>query len=267
MRDRSRCLIDMPNRLDISNRVAVVIGATSGIGRALALGLAEHGATVVPTGRRADRLEEVCGEIEAFGKETLRQTSDVNLRSSIDALRDAVIQQFGRVDILVNAAGYTMKQPSREIAEEQWARLINTNLTGVLRTCQSFYEPLRSSGRGRIVNVASLGSFLAFHEVAAYCASKSAVLSLTKNLGCEWAKDGICVNAIVPGVFPTELNSKLIEGTPRGRELLTRTPMGRFGKAEELIGVAVLLSSDAASFITGESIVVDGGYLASGVNA
>ena len=267
MPGRSRYLIDMTNRLDISNRVAVVIGGTSGIGRTLAVGLAEHGATVIPSGRRADRLDDVCREIEGFGKGTLRQTADVNLRSSIDALRDAVLERFGHVDILVNAAGYTMKQPSREIAEEQWASLINTNLTGVLRTCQSFYEPLKLSGRGRIVNIASLGSFLAFHEVAAYCASKSAVLSLTKNLGCEWAKDGICVNAIVPGVFPTELNSKLIEGTPRGLEMLMRTPMGRFGKAEELIGVAVLLSSDAASFITGESIVVDGGYLASGVNA
>jgi NAD(P)-dependent dehydrogenase (short-subunit alcohol dehydrogenase family) len=266
-RGRFRCHIDMPSLLDISNRVAVVIGATSGIGRSLALGLAEHGAVVVPAGRRADRLDEVCREIEAQGRSTISQTADVNSRSSIEALRDAVLRQFGRVDILVNAAGFTMKQPSSEISEEQWSSLMNTNLTGVLRTCQSFYEPLKSSGRGRIINIASLGSFLAFHEVAAYCASKSAVLSLTRSLGCEWAKDGICVNAIVPGVFPTELNSKLIEGTPRGRELLARTPMGRFGKAEELIGVAVLLSSDAASFITGASIAVDGGYLASGVNA
>jgi len=266
MRGRLRCHIDMPNYLDITNRVAVVMGATSGIGRTLALGLAEHGATVVPTGRRADRLDEVCRDIEALGRSTLRQTSDVNSRSSVDSLRDAVVERYGRVDILINAAGFTMKQPSREISEDQWFSLMNTNLTGVLRTCQSFYESLKSSGRGRIINIASLGSFLAFHEVAAYCASKSAVLSLTRSLGCEWAKDGICVNAMVPGVFATELNSKLIEGTPRGRELLARTPMGRFGKAEELIGVAVLLSSDSASFITGESIAIDGGYLASGVN-
>ncbi|HEY2381238.1 MAG TPA: glucose 1-dehydrogenase [Terriglobia bacterium] len=256
----------MPKTLDISNRVAVVIGATSGIGRTLALGLAEYGATVVPSGRRADRLEEVCKAIEAGGGKTLVKPADVNSRSSIDALRDAVLKQFGRVDVLVNAAGYSMKQPTNEVSEEKWSALMDTNVMGVLRACQSFYEPLKAGGRGRIVNIGSLGSFLAFHEVAAYCASKSAVMSLTKNLACEWAKDGICVNAIVPGVFPTELNRKLIEGTPRGNEMLARTPMGRFGNAEELVGAAVLLSSDAASFITGESIAVDGGYLASGVN-
>ncbi len=144
---------------------------------------------------------------------------------------------------------------------------MDINLTGVLRACQSFYEPLKASGRGRIVNIASLGSFLAFHEVAAYSASKSALLSLTKSLACEWAPDGICVNAIAPGVFPTELNRALIVGTPRGDEMLMRTPMGRFGKPEELIGAAVLLASDGASFLTGQCIAVDGGYLASGVNA
>jgi len=117
-----------------------------------------------------------------------------------------------------------------------------------------------------VINIASLGSFLAFHEVAAYCASKTAVLSLTRSLACEWARDGVNVNAIAPGVFPTELNSKLILETPRGQELLSRTPMGRLGKPEELIGIAVLLSSDAAGFLTGQCIAVDGGYLASGVN-
>jgi len=256
----------MQTSLDISNRVAVVVGATSGIGRALALGLAEHGAIVIPTGRRQDRLAEVCAEIEATGNRTLCQVADVQEKSSLDRLRDAALKQFGRVDILINAAGHTMKQPTAAISEQEWTSLLNTNLTGVLRACQSFYEPLKASGRGRIVNIASLGSFLAFHEVAAYCASKAAVLALTKNMACEWAKDGICVNAIVPGVFPTELTSKLIMDTPRGQELLMRTPMKRFGRPEELVGVAVLLSSAAASFITGTCISVDGGFLASGVN-
>ena len=136
----------------------------------------------------------------------------------------------------------------------------------MLRACQSFYEPLKQSGRGRIINIASLGSFRAFYQVAAYAASKTAVLSLTRSLGCEWARDGICVNAIVPGVFPTDLNIKLIVGTPRGDEMLMRTPMGRFGKPEEIVGAAILLASDGARFITGQTIVVDGGYLASGVN-
>jgi len=256
----------MASPLDLTGRVAVVIGATSGIGRTLAIGLAEHGADVVPSGRREDRIRGVCQEIEKLGRRTLRQPADVESRSSVDALRDATLETLGRIDVLVNAAGYTLKQPVQTIAEQDWAALMNTNLSGVLRACQSFYEPLKAAGSGRIINIASLGSFLAFHEVAAYCASKTAVLSLTRSLACEWAKDGICVNAIAPGVFPTELNKEFIMNTVRGRELLGRTPMARFGRPEELIGVAVLLSSPGASFLTGECIVVDGGFLASGVN-
>jgi NAD(P)-dependent dehydrogenase (short-subunit alcohol dehydrogenase family) len=257
----------MPNYLDLSGRVAVVVGATSGLGKAIAIGLAEHGADVVPTGRRQAHVETACLEIEALDRRTIRQTTDVTNRVSIDALRDAVLAAFGRIDILVNAAGYTFKQPASEIEETQWSGVFDTNRNGVLRACQSFYGPLKASGRGRIINIASLGSFLAFRDVAAYCASKTALLSLTRSLGCEWARDGISVNAIVPGVFPTEMNRELINGSPRGKELLTRTPMGRFGRPEELTGAAVLLASDGASFITGQSIAVDGGYLASGVNS
>jgi NAD(P)-dependent dehydrogenase (short-subunit alcohol dehydrogenase family) len=256
----------MKSCLDLTGRVAVVMGATSGIGRALAIGLAQHGADVVPTGRRAARLEQACLEIEAAGRRTLSHTVDVLDRSSIDALRDAVLAALGRVDILVNAAGQTFKQPTATVSAEQWSALMDVNLNGALRACQSFHEPLRASGRGRVINIASLGSFLAFHEVAAYCASKTALLSLTRSLACEWAKDGISVNAIAPGVFPTEMNSELINSTPRGREMLMRTPMGRFGKPEELVGAAVLLASDGAAYLTGQSIAVDGGYLASGVN-
>ena len=264
---RRRCRIKMANVLDLADRVAVVIGATSGIGRTLAVGLAEHGANVVPSGRRRKNLEEVCREIEAVGRHTLFHVSDATDRQSLDYLRDAVLERFGRVDILVNAAGYTLKKPTVAIEEQEWASVFDTNLTSVLRTCQSFYEPLRHSGRGRVVNIASLSSSLAFHEVAAYSASKAGLVSLTKSLACEWARDGISVNAIAPGVFPTELNRDLIMGTARGSELLMRTPMGRFGKPEELIGAAVLLASDGASFLTGQCLAVDGGYLASGVNS
>jgi NAD(P)-dependent dehydrogenase (short-subunit alcohol dehydrogenase family) len=262
-----RFLINMKSALDITGRVAVVIGGSSGIGRVLAVGFAEHGAVVVPSGRRLGHVEEACREVEAAGSRTLAQAVDVQSRESIEALRDAVLERFERVDILVNAAGFTVKQPTETMSEEQWSCLMDINLHGALRACQAFYGSLRESGRGRVINIVSLGSFLAFHEVAAYCASKAALLSLTRSLAIEWARDRICVNALAPGVFPTAMNSEFVKGTPRGQEILQRTPMGRFGDPRELVGAAVLLASDGASFLTGQCIVVDGGYLASGVNS
>lgn len=253
------------NPFDIQDRVAVVVGGTSGLGREIALGLADAGVHTVPTGRRTmpDLIEQIRGK----GVRALETTCDVSDRASLDALRESVVAEFGGVDILVNAAGRTFRRPTQEVKEEDWTSLLDTNLTGMLRSCQAFHETLKGSGRGRIVNVASLSSFVAFHEVAAYGASKAAVLALTQSLGAEWAKDGIRTNALVPGVFVTDLNRELLDGTERGRELRTRTPLGRFGEAHELVGAALFLCSDAVSFITGTSLVVDGGFLASGVNA
>jgi NAD(P)-dependent dehydrogenase (short-subunit alcohol dehydrogenase family) len=253
----------MPDYLNLTDRVAVVIGATSGIGRAIAIGFGEHGAQVVPTGRRREEVDSVCAELG----QALCQAADVTDRKSVDDLRAAVLAKYGRIDILVNAAGYTFKQPTVTVCEEQWIKLMDTNLNGTLRACQSFYGALKDSGRGRVINIGSLGSFVAFLEVSAYCASKAALMSLTRSLACEWAKDGISVNAIAPGVFPTALNGPIVNNTPRGKELLNRTPMGRFGKPEELVGAAILLASDGASFLTGQCITVDGGFLASGVNS
>jgi NAD(P)-dependent dehydrogenase (short-subunit alcohol dehydrogenase family) len=257
----------MGNYFDLSSRVAVIIGGTSGIGRALALGLARYGANVAPSGRRLDSIERVCEEARGLGREAAAIPVDVNDRSSIERLCSSVIEKLGRVDILVNAAGYTKRTPSLSVKDEEWSALFDTNLQGTLRACQCFHPALKASGRGRIINIGSLGGWVAFHEVAAYCASKAAVHSLTRSLACEWARDDISVNAIVPGVFPTELNRALLDGTSRGKEILLRTPMRRFGDPEELVATAVLLASDGASFLTGQCIAVDGGFLASGVNS
>lgn len=257
----------MSSLFDLHGRVAVVIGGTAGLGLAIARGLAEAGADVVPTGRRTHLVDAAADAMESLGRRTLRQATDATDRVSLQQLRDAVLRDLGRVDILVNSSGRTIKKPTVEVTDDEWAAITQSILHATVRACQTFYEPLRSSGHGRIVNMASLGSYLAFDGVAPYCAAKSAVLSLTRSLGCEWARDGICVNAIAPGVFPTDLNAELLNGTPRGREILVRTPMRRFGHPEELIGAALLLASDASAFITGQCITVDGGYLASGVNS
>jgi NAD(P)-dependent dehydrogenase (short-subunit alcohol dehydrogenase family) len=251
---------------NLSGRVAVVMGGTSGIGRMLAVSLAEAGADVVATGRRENLVAEVAADIEKAGRQTIRRATDASSRASIDALRDDILAKFGRVDILVNAAGQIFRKPTIAITETEWNNLMDVNLTGTLRACQSFYEPLAQSARGRIVNIASLNSYVSFFEVAAYAASKSGVLGLTRSLAVEWAQKNVNVNAVAPGVFRTELNSALLDGTDRGRELLMRTPMKRFGKISELAGAAIFLASDAAAFVTGQCITVDGGFLASGVN-
>jgi NAD(P)-dependent dehydrogenase (short-subunit alcohol dehydrogenase family) len=251
---------------DLSGRVAVVTGGTTGLGHAIAVGLAEAGADVVPSSRRLEQVGIVASEIEAVGRRSMRVTSDVLDRASVQTLHDAVLSEFGKVDILVNAAGVTHKSPTLEVSEADWSRVMETNLTGTLRSCQIFGATMAKAGYGRIINIASLTTSLGFYQVAAYSASKAAVGSLTKVLAIELARNGVNVNAIAPGVFPTPLNKSLILGTPRGEELLMRTPMRRFGDAKELVGAAVFLASEAASFVTGEIVAVDGGFLASGVN-
>lgn len=251
---------------DLANQTAVVIGGTSGIGLTLAKGLARAGANVAPAGRRAALAESAAEEIRKLGRRALAITADVTDRSSVEELLRAVRAEFSTVEILINCAGRTAKRPTLDAPESEWTAILDANLTGTLRACQIFGAHMIERGYGRIVNIGSLSSFVGLYEVAAYGASKAAVRSLTQSLAIEWAPYGVCVNAIIPGVFRTDMNAQLLDGTPRGKEFLLRTPMRRFGNLEELAGAAVYLASREAAFTTGHMLVVDGGFLASGVN-
>jgi NAD(P)-dependent dehydrogenase (short-subunit alcohol dehydrogenase family) len=250
----------------LAGRVAVVLGGTGGIGRAVSLALADAGADVVASARRQSEVDATAAEIERRGRRSLRLTTDVTERASLERLCAETLRAFGQIDILVNCAAKTKRQPTLDLPEADWQDVLDTNLTGTLRACQVFGRPMLERGYGRIVNFGSLTSFVAFHEVAAYAASKGAVTLLTKSLAVEWGPRGVCVNAVAPGVIRTDLNAALLDGTGRGQELLMRTPMKRFGRPEEVAAAAVFLASEGASFINGEILAVDGGFLASGVN-
>ncbi|HMH14222.1 MAG TPA: SDR family oxidoreductase [Edaphobacter sp.] len=250
---------------NLKGKIAVVIGGTQGIGRAIALGLAEAGANVIASSRSAEAVSEMAAELESRGSKTLRIVSDVADRNSLQILHDAVLAEFGHIDILVNSAGITKRIPTLDCPEETWTNIMDVNLNGTLRACQIFGKSMLARGTGRIINIASLSTFVAFRDVAAYGASKAAVGALTRSLAVEWSASGVLVNAIAPGIFPTSLNRNLLD-SPRGQELLHRVPMQRFGLVEELVSTAIYLASDASSYTTGQIIIVDGGQLASGVN-
>ena len=250
----------------LDGRVAVVLGGTTGIGHALTLALAQAGADVVATGRRIEQVEQTAAEVTQLGRRSLSVPADVTDRASLEHLRATVVSSLGKVDILVNCAGRTKRGPTLDVTDSDWADILETNLTGTLRGCQVFGRHMLERGYGRIINIASVTSFVALFEVAAYGASKAGVAALTQSLAIEWGPKGVCVNAIAPGFFRTHLNAALLDGTPRGHELLLRAPMKRFGRVEELGPAVVFLASEGASFVNGETLVVDGGFLASGVN-
>jgi NAD(P)-dependent dehydrogenase (short-subunit alcohol dehydrogenase family) len=250
---------------DLAGQVAVVIGGTSGLGRAIALGLANAGADVIASSRSQLAVQAVASEIRASGRETLPMVSDVTDRGSLQALHNRVVEEFGNIHILVYAAGITQRIPTVDCSEEMWERIMDVNLTGALRCSQIFGRSMIARGYGRIIHIASLSTFVAFHEVAAYCASKAALGALTRSLAVEWGREGLCVNAIAPGIFPTELNRRLLDSL-RGHELLMRTPAHRFGNVDEVVSSALYLASPQSSFTNGQILTVDGGYMASGVN-
>lgn len=254
--------------LDVTNKVVLVTGGTSGIGRAIALGFAEAGAKVVAGSTNPDKVSAIKKELGA-GHDAV--TINVADPASVNNAVDFTVKTFGRLDCVVNAAGVIKRQPSLEMSVEEFRRIVDVNLTGSFLVAQACARVMKDQApdakgeRGNIVFIASLNSYISLVEVLAYASSKSGVLGLVRGLANEWAQYGIRVNAIAPGVFPTDLNRPLIEGTERGKMLKWHTPMGRFGAAEELVGAAIYLSSPSASYTSGHTIIVDGGFMSKGV--
>jgi NAD(P)-dependent dehydrogenase (short-subunit alcohol dehydrogenase family) len=250
---------------DLTEKVALVTGGTSGLGRAIAGGLSRAGARVIVGARTESKIVETVQELRRIRPENAGMRLDASDPASVREVVSRVVEQAGKLDILVNAAGIHTKVASMEMAVEDFERILRVNLTGTFICCQAAGRVMREQGGGAILNIASISSFAALADVAAYGCSKAGVAHLTQSLANDWAPYGIRVNALAPGVFPTDLNRTIIEGTERGAAFLRRTPMNRFGNPEELVGAAIYLTSPAASFVTGEVLVVDGGFLARGI--
>jgi NAD(P)-dependent dehydrogenase (short-subunit alcohol dehydrogenase family) len=246
----------------LKGQAAVVIGGTGVLGGAIATGLARAGATVVVAGRDASRGEARVKEIEAVGGAAVFSAVDVMRRDSIEELLAQVSQRIGRVDMLVNGAGVNSASSYFEARDEDWERVLTSNLSAVHWGCQIFGKAMAEAGGGAILNIASVSSAIPLSRVFAYSASKAAVVNLTQNVARELAPAGVRVNALCPGFFPAEQNRKILD-PQRVEKIMAQTPLARFGEPSELVGASILLLSRASgSFITGASYYVDGGFTA-----
>jgi NAD(P)-dependent dehydrogenase (short-subunit alcohol dehydrogenase family) len=259
------------NLFDLTGKVALVTGGASGIGKSIAAAMVQHGCRVLVGSRTLDKVEAAAAELDGMGDRTGDEAVaagvalDVTNVNSIEHAVRKAMDLFGRLDILVNSAGVMFRKPTFELPPDDFNRIYDTHVTGSLRCAQAAGHVFREQHAGCIINLASISSFVDLIEVAAYAAAKNAILGLTRSLANEWAKHGIRTNAIAPGFVPTDINRKMIENTDRGRRILEHTPMGRFGTGEEIAGGAVYLASDAGRFVNGHTLVIDGGYLASGI--
>jgi 2-deoxy-D-gluconate 3-dehydrogenase len=250
------------DRMSLTGKAAVVTGASRGLGKAMALGLAEAGADVVLVSRRMAQLRAVAQEISQLSRIALPISADISNLRDVNDMVEMVLGEFGRIDILVNNAGTTVRMPSESFTEEAWDEVMDVNLKGAFFCAQAVGKAMIDQRAGKIINIASLLSVIGVPTAVAYAASKGGISQLTKTLAVEWAKYNINVNAIGPGYFRTDLTRPLQEDRDRSAQILSRIPMRRWGDPDDLKGVVVFLASEASDYITGQTIYVDGGWLA-----
>ena len=252
-----------PDLFDLTGRVAVVTGGGRGIGRFIAEGLARHGARVVLTGRTRGTLDEAAAALRGEGHDALAQTADVAREEDVIALRDWVMSGSGRLDVLVNNAGVNpIYKGIERTSLDEWRHIVDTNLTGVFLCCKHLGGAMAARGGGSVINVSSVAGHVGLRRSVPYCASKGGVELLTRALALDWASKGVRVNTIAPGYFETDLTAGLRDNEALAAPLLAHTPLGRFGKLEDVAGAAVFLASDASAYMTGGSLMVDGGWTA-----
>jgi gluconate 5-dehydrogenase len=247
----------------LEGRIALVTGSSQGIGLALAKGLAAHGAAVIINGRDRTKVDAVVAELKAGGHRIYGSDFDVTDLEAVRSGVDRIEAEIGAIDILINNAGMQFRAPLEEFPEDKWLQLLQTNISSVFYAGQSVARHMIKRGRGKIINIASVQSELARPSIAPYTATKGAVRNLTRGMCTDWAKYGLQINAIAPGYFKTPLNQALIDNPDFSSWLEKRTPAGRWGNVEELVGAAVFLASDASSFVNGQVIHIDGGITAS----